>query len=76
MKKKLRKIKNKWGNSILLVNLKHWRCYYCGALLRDDTQFGIIKINGDNDAQIFCSEYCLNVYTLKEVAKKTGTLKK
>ncbi len=62
--------KTQWGNSVLLINLKHWRCTYCGNLLKDDIPFGIIKVNSDIESQIFCSFECLKIYTLKREAQK------
>jgi len=63
----------KWGNSILLVNLKYWKCVYCGKLLKDDTLFGIMVVKDRREAQVFCSKSCLKIYTIKMVAAQTDS---
>lgn len=65
-----RKRPKKWGNSILVINVKKWRCSYCGGLIRDDTSFSLIKLNGDPEALIYCSAYCLKVHIIKSDAQK------
>lgn len=73
-KKNLRKVfkhKNKWGNSILSVNLKFWKCLYCGNQIEDDTPFGIVTLNGNMTADIFCSEFCLKTQIIKLEAGRT-----
>jgi hypothetical protein len=70
-KKNLRTVfKSKWGNSILSINLKFWKCSYCGKLLKDDEPFGIVKLNGNMSADVFCSEFCLNTYIMKAEAMR------
>ncbi len=59
-----------WGNSIVFFNLKFWKCDYCGKLIKDDVPFGIIKISGEHEPEIFCSEKCLKIYIVKSEAKR------
>lgn len=70
-KKNLRKVfKKRWGNSILSINLKFWKCMYCGLLIKDDKPFGVVRINGNLMPDIFCSESCLRVYIIKLEAQR------
>lgn len=70
-KKNLRKVfKKQWGNSILSINLKFWKCAYCGKLIKDDVPFGTVRINGNLNAEIFCSEFCLKTHILKLEAQR------
>lgn len=70
-KKNLKKVFGKqWGNSILSVNLKFWKCVYCGLPLKDDKPFGIVRINGNLIPDILCSEPCLKTYIIKLEAQR------
>ncbi len=62
----------KWGNSIVFFNLKFWRCDYCGHKIKDDVPFGIVKISGETEPEIFCSKLCLKTHIIKEEAKRIG----
>jgi hypothetical protein len=63
--------KKQWGNSILSVNLKYWRCIYCGLPIKDDKPFGIVRINGNLIPDIFCTEHCLKTHIIKLEAQRT-----
>lgn len=70
-KKNLRSVfKKRWGNSILSVNLKFWICLYCGKLIKDDTPFGVVRVNGNLIPDIFCSAFCLKTHIIKLDAKR------
>lgn len=72
-KKDLHKIfkhKKTWGNSVLSVNLKYWKCRYCDNLIKDDIPFGIVRINGNLTPDVFDTEWCLKTFIIKLEAQK------
>ena len=66
-----RRVLKKWGNSILDTNIKFWKCFYCGNLIKDRIPFSILKINGDSEPHVFCSYECLKIYIIKKEAERT-----
>lgn len=64
------KHKKVWGNSILSINLKFWKCTYCGVLIKDDKPFGVVRINGNLTPDIFDTEFCLNTHIMKLDAQR------
>lgn len=71
MKKNLRSVfKRRWGNSILSINAKFWKCIYCGNPIKDDKPFGVVRINGSLTADIFCSSFCLKTHIMKLEAQR------
>jgi hypothetical protein len=59
----------RWGNSVLFLNVKRWKCDYCGLLIKDDTKFCVTLIDGNPEPFILCSKQCLRIYVEKLEAK-------
>lgn len=38
---------------------------YCGKLLKDDQPFAIVRLDGNVNADVFCSEFCLKTHIMK-----------
>ncbi len=54
----------------MFLNLRYWKCDYCGLPIKDNVPFGIIKISGESEPEIFCTKSCLKIYILKMESKR------
>ena len=54
-----------WGNSFLFVNVKFWKCDYCGLLIKDKKKFCVVMINGNPQPYVLCTPLCLKLQVMK-----------
>jgi hypothetical protein len=62
--------KRAFGNSYLFLNLKFWKCGYCGNLIKDKHPFSITLINSHPEPFILCSANCLKIFIIKLEAQR------
>jgi len=60
----------KWGNSLLWINLKFWKCAYCGILIKDRKPFSVTLIDANPDPFILCSPQCFKILVIKLEAQR------
>ncbi len=55
---------------MLFINLKYWKCAYCGNLIKNRAPFSVTLIDSNPEPFIVCSPGCLKIFTMKLEAQR------